>query len=972
MNVASQSYVDDLFQSFLQDPASVPAEWQAYFRELQKRPEPNLANGKTSARGGVAGASSGSSSASSGQTGTAPAGSSSNGAIASSGSAGAGSAPLDRVTTIDSSMADSVRQDRVDQLIRGFRVRGHLHAELDPLGRTRSTNRELLPASYGLGPEDFTRKFSSATIEGDNVRTLEEIFNLLQATYCRSIGVQFMHIDDHGVRNWLQTRMESTGNRCALSRQHQIRILSRLTDAELFEEFTRRKHIGAKTFSLEGGETLIPLLDLVLEKAGEHSVDEVVIGMPHRGRLNVLANIMGKRARSIFWSFNDPAPENNFGRGDVMYHMGYSNTWTTGAGKQVHLSLCFNPSHLEFVNPVAVGRCRSKQDRIGDVERSRAMTVLIHGDAAFAGEGVVQETLNLSELEAYRTGGTLHVILNNQVGFTTCPDQGRSTTYATDVAKMLQIPVFHVNGEDPEAVAQCVQLAMDFRREFHRDVVIDMYCYRKLGHNESDEPRFTQPLMYREIDRRSTVRDGYVKRLVKLGEVSQEDAQRIAAARKEVLEAEFEAARSGTFDPDVQSLGGIWSGYTGGPEPASSPDTGVSLATCSDLLARMAVVPEGFQVFKRLMPVIEARREMARGERSIDWATAELLAFATLAAEGHPVRLTGQDCERGTFSQRHAVLNDVETGAKHYCLKELVPGQAAIEIANSPLSEIAVLGFEYGYSLDQPGSLVLWEAQFGDFWNVAQVIVDQFISSAEDKWKRYSGITMLLPHGFEGAGPEHCSARLERFLTLAAEHNMQIVNPTTAAQHFHLLRRQVKRNWRKPLVVLTPKSLLREAYVSSPLEQFGSGSFQRVLDDPRRSELSGPRHIVLCSGKIAVDLMKHRDEQAQLDFAIVRLEQFYPLPETELVSVLGSYPAGTPVVWAQEEPSNMGACTFMRIRWEDHGLDRFGKLHTICRPESASPSTGSKNAHKIEHHKLVDAIVAGPSAARRVRETSAI
>lgn len=930
MNVSSQSYLEELFQSYLQAPESVPVEWQQFFRQLES------ASGDAVEKGPPGRQQSGSS------------------------------------KPEEAGMDDAVRQDRVDQLIRGFRVRGHLHAGLDPLGRSRGTNRELLPASYGLGPEDFTRRFSSATIEGDNVRTLEEIFNLLQATYCRSIGAQFMHIDDHGVRNWLQTRMESTGNRCSLTREHQIRILSRLTDAELFEEFTRRKHIGAKTFSLEGGETMIPLLDLVFEKAGEHAVDEVIIGMPHRGRLNVLANIMGKRARSIFWSFNDPVPEKNIGGGDVMYHMGYSNPWTTNAGKKVYLSLCFNPSHLEYVNPVAVGRCRSKQDRMGDLDRVRAMTVLIHGDAAFAGEGVVQETLNLSELEAFRTGGTLHVILNNQVGFTTCPDQGRSTTYATDVARMLQIPVFHVNGEDPEAVAQVVQLSMDFRREFHRDVVIDMYCYRKLGHNESDEPRFTQPLMYREIDKRSTVRDGYVKRLLKLGQVSQEDAQRIAAARKEVLEAEFEAARNGTFEPDVQTLGGIWEGYFGGPEPEGTPETGVPLATCSELLQKMGTVPEGFSVFKRLSAAIEARQEMARGDRNVDWATAELLAFATLAAEGHPVRLTGQDSERGTFSQRHAVLTDSETGAKHHCLANLVEGQARVEIANSPLSEIAVLGFEYGYSLDQPNALVLWEAQFGDFWNVAQVIVDQFISSAEDKWKRYSGITMLLPHGFEGAGPEHCSARLERFLTLAAEHNMQIVNPSTSAQHFHLLRRQVKRPWRKPLVVLTPKSLLREPYVACPLAQFVSGSFLRVMDDPRRDEIAVPRHVVLCSGKIAIDLMKHRDENGLLDFAIVRIEQFYPLPVSGLAAILEKYPPGTPVVWAQEEPRNMGACMFMRIRWEDHGLDRFGKLHTLCRAESASPSTGSKNAHKIEHQNLIDSIVAGPLESSRLPEASVV
>ncbi len=929
MNVFSQSYIDELFDSFQNDPASVAPEWQQYFRDFE------------TGRSGLPAKSA---------NGVAP--------VQTTGGHPAG--PGD-----NSPMADAVRQDRVDQLIRGFRVRGHLHAELDPLGRKRAPNHELLPANYNLMPEDFDRVFSSTTIEGDNARTLEEIFNLLQATYCRSIGVQFMHIDDHGVRNWLQTRMERTGNRCQLTREHQIRILSRLTDAELFEEFTRRKHIGAKTFSLEGAETLIPLMDLVLEKAGQHNVREVVIGMPHRGRLNVLANIMGKRARNIFWSFNDPDPENHRGGGDVMYHMGYSNNWVTGSGREVHLSLCFNPSHLEFVNPVAIGRCRSKQDRFGNSDRNECMTVLMHGDAAFAGEGIVQETLNLSELEAYRTGGTLHVVLNNQVGFTTCPEQGRSTTYATDVARMLQIPIFHVNGEDPEAVAQVVDLAMDFREKFRRDVVIDMYCYRKLGHNESDEPRFTQPLMYQEIDRRPTVRDQYVKRLLKLGQVTQEDADKIVAARKETLEGEFEAARNENYVADVQTLDGIWSGYSGGAEPDVTEVTAVPLTVCSDLLEKIGSYPDDFSIFRRLAPVIEARREMARGERNVDWASAELLAFATLAVEGHPVRMTGQDVERGTFSQRHAVLNDSENGTRYETLQHLAPDQAPVLIANSPLSETAVLGFEYGYSLDQPDSLVLWEAQFGDFWNVAQVIVDQFISSAEDKWRRYSGITMLLPHGFEGAGPEHCSARLERFLTLAAEGNMQIVIPSTAAQHFHLLRRQVIRKWRKPLVILTPKSMLREPYVACPLGDFASGSFQKVLDDPRREEITPPRHIVLCSGKIGIDLMKHRDENGQLDFAIVRIEQLYPFPARELEKILSSYPDDTPVVWAQEEPRNMGALYFMKIRWEDFGLDRFGKLHLQSRPESASPSTGSKNAHKLEHHDLIEAIVAGPSVQQR-------
>lgn len=956
MNVSSQSYIDELFADYQRDPQSVPEEWRHYFHNFKAFPRAQV-NGKASpamtsggpvADGPTAAAPSAATAINAVQT---------NASVASPASAGATSVVSTTAAITPPNKASleiALLQDRVDQMIRGYRVRGHLDAQIDPLGIARPGNRELNPESYGISAEDFKRQVSSRTIEGADVRTVEEIVNQLRSTYCRSIGAQFMHIDDYDVRNWLQSRMEKTQNRMTLDRKTQLRILTKLTDAVIFEEFMRKKYLGAKTFSLEGAETLIPLLDLALEKSGEHGVREIVLGMAHRGRLNVLANIMGKRAQNIFWGFDDPNPENNRGGGDVMYHMGYSNDWTTSTGKNVHISLCFNPSHLEFVNAVAMGRCRAKQDRFGDRHRTQCMNVLIHGDAAFIGEGIVQETLNMSELNGYRIGGTLHVIVNNQVGFTTDVADSRSTTYASDVAKMLQIPIFHVNGEDPEAVAQVVDLAMEFRRQFQRDVVIDMYCYRRLGHNESDEPRFTQPLMYRAIDNRPTIRDSYLKHLLKLQEVTSEEAEQIVDARKAALEREFEATRSQKFASDEQSLAGAWQGFVGGAENLSDDvDTGSPLEQLVTVLDGISRHPSTFTINRKLERLMQSRVEMAQLKRPIDWPTAELLAFGTLALEGHTVRLTGQDCERGTFSQRHGVLIDAENGSKYHSLKHLASHQAPIDIYNSPLSEAGVLGFEYGFSLDTPDGLVMWEAQFGDFWNVAQVIVDQFICSAEAKWRRLSGITMLLPHGFEGAGPEHCSARVERFLTLAAQHNIQVAYPTTAAQYFHLLRRQVVRKWRKPLVVLTPKSLLREPAVMSGIEEFTRGTFSRVLPDPLEAQITNPSKIILCSGKIGIDLLKHREQQPTDEIAIIRLEQLYPFPTTDLRKILGRYPADTPITWVQEEPRNMGPWYFARIKWDEQGFSRDWNLSVVCRPESASPSTGSKKAHVIEHNELL-------------------
>ncbi|MDA0700649.1 MAG: 2-oxoglutarate dehydrogenase E1 component, partial [bacterium] len=833
----------------------------------------------------------------------------------------------------------------------------HRLADLNPLGRDAFEVPETEPSFYGFTDAELDRPVLPSTFP--DAATVRDVFEGLQATYTRSIGAQFMHIDDLKVRMWLQARMERTRNWLELSRATQLRILTKLTDAVIFEEFVQKKFVGAKSFSLEGSESLVPLLDLALEKAGSQGVREVVFGMAHRGRLNVLANIMGKHPRTIFREFEDKDPEMRCGRGDVKYHLGYSSDWTTQAGDQLHLSLAFNPSHLEFVNAVAMGRVRGKQDRVGDAERVQGLAILIHGDAAFIGEGIVQETLNMSELEGYRIGGTLHVIVNNQVGFTTGPDQGRSTTYASDVAKMLQSPVFHVNGEDPEAVAQVMEVAMDFRRTFQRDVVIDMYAYRRFGHNEGDEPAFTQPTMYAEIRRRPNVREAYLERLLALGGVTREEADAIAESRREQLEQELTLARGEDFKPVYSAFEGLWRTYAGGKD-AAVPEvaTGLSAADAGRILRSLAVIPDGFTPNPKLARFLKGREEMAAGERPLDWSAGEALGIASLVDAGVRVRLTGQDSERGTFSHRHSVLHDVHTGARHRVFDGLAGESGGVfEVHNSPLSENGVLGFEYGYSLDWPDGLVMWEAQFGDFVNTAQVVIDQFIASGEDKWRRLSGLVLLLPHGFEGAGPEHSSARLERFLQLAAEDNIQVVYPTTPAQMFHLLRRQVLRPWRKPLVVMTPKSLLRHPQAVSTLDEIAEGSFRPVLPDGA-VDPAGVRRVLMCSGKVYFDLLAARDEGKRSDVAIVRLEQLYPLREAEVEAALAPFGADVPVTWVQEEPENMGAWRFLRVTWGQSVAGR--PFDGVTRPASASPATGSAHSHRLEQLDLLRAALGAP------------
>ncbi len=919
LTVTNLDFVERLYADYQQKPASVPPEWQTYFAGLEEGEPgaPAFRLGPTFQRGSLFH------------------------------SAAAPSSPA----RPDGHML--FLQHWVDRLIRAYRVRGHIQAHVDPLSDRVRYVPELDPQYYGLGDADMDRRFVCDTMDPDSRLTLRQIISRLREVYCGMIGIQYMHIDDVRMRHWVQERLEGQTYWEPVPREQQLRILTRLTDAVVFEQFIRKKFVGAKSFSLEGSESLIPLLDLAIERASRAGVKEIVLGMAHRGRLNVLANIIGKSPKEIFREFEDKDPDLYMGGGDVKYHRGYSADYKTVAGRLVHLSLCFNPSHLEFVNPVALGRVRAKQDRVNDADGSQVMGLLIHGDAAFIGEGVVQETLNMSRLPGYRVGGTLHILVNNQIGFTTPPSEGRSTMYATSVAKMLPAPIFHVNGEDPEAVARCIQLAMDFRQTFKLDAVIDMYCYRRLGHNEGDEPSFTQPQLYALIEKRKSVRDGYLEHLLKLGDLTQEEADAIAWKQQERLEQHLSAARVAPKGAPPSSLEGVWKGYRGGPEPREDqPATGLPPERVTALLDRLSQVPEDFNLHPKLKRFMEQRRLMARGEQPLDWAAGEALALASLAADGFRIRFAGQDSHRGTFSQRHAVLHDFHNGLIYTPLQHVTATQAPVDIHNSPLCETGALGFEYGYSLDSPHELVLWEAQFGDFVNAAQVIIDQFIASGEEKWRRLSGLVLLLPHGFEGAGPEHSSGRVERFLALAAEDNLQVVIPTTPAQYFHVLRRQMLRPWRKPLVIFTPKSLLRHPRVVSPVADFTEGGFQRVIPDAGGVDLATARRVILCTGKLYYELDARRQELGRNDVALVRLEQHYPFPRAELEALLARCSPGTNVIWLQEEPENMGAWRYLRVTV---GMQFPGPLPFtgICRPAAASPATGSAVAHHIEQEELL-------------------
>ena len=829
----------------------------------------------------------------------------------------------------------------VQSLIYRYRDMGHLLACTDPLSPCKTEHPLLTLAAFGLEPSDLDRTFHTRRFYRDSA-TLREIVEVLEDTYCRSIGVEFMHIQSPPERQWLIDRMEPGRNRLAPEREQKLAIMVKLQEAALFEAFLNRRFVGQTRFSLEGGDALIPLLDTVVTQAAQGGVSDLIIGMPHRGRLNVLANIFRKPLENIFAEFADNAEHGVVGEGDVKYHKGFSIDVTVGEGHGIHLTLAANPSHLEAINPVVEGKCRARQDRYGDERGARVLPVLIHGDAAFAGQGGVAETVNLSQLAGYRTGGTLHVVLNNQIGFTTLPADARSTLYATDVAKMVQSPVFHVQGDDPEAVVQAARLALEYRQAFGKDVVVEIICYRRYGHNEGDEPYFTQPLMYEKIANRPPLHELYGARLAEEGvprPLLEKTAQEITARLEGAVGPESEAADAG--------FRGSWSAIQREYAPLKV-ETGVAGETLSGLMEKLTSVPEGFTPHPKLATLLRKRREaLARGD-GIEWGAAEALAFATLLSAGNSVRLSGQDVRRGTFSQRHCTLFDFHTEAHHVPLAAVAAGEARFHVYDSMLSENAVLGFEYGYSVEAPQTLTLWEAQYGDFANGAQVIIDQFVATGETKWDRVSGLVMLLPHGYEGQGAEHSSARIERFLQLCGVNNMQVAYPSTPAQFFHLLRRQLKQPFRKPLVVFTPKSLLRHPLCVSRLEDFTGGWFREILpadDNPERV-----REVIICTGKIYFELLERKTSDQREDVALVRIEQLYPLRTDLLREALLQYRNAAGYRWVQEEPRNMGAWSFIRPYLAEI-LGREARY--VGRDEEAAPAVGSHRQHKLEQERVV-------------------
>jgi 2-oxoglutarate dehydrogenase E1 component len=847
-----------------------------------------------------------------------------------------------RITVID-----SFKQAQVGRYINAHRSHGHLQADLDPLSPSPAPHPKLKLSHFGLDDADLEQTFTLTNFQGGGQKKLKHIVFALQQTYCGRIGVEYMHVQDHDAREWLQARMEACSNQPSFTREQKVRILRRLHKAELFEKFLHTRFVGQKRFSLEGGETMIAALDAMIEFSPELGVEEIVMGMAHRGRLSVLTNILRKPFEVLFEQFSENyIPHTVGGDGDVKYHLGYEAELSTTSGKPVEVRLAANPSHLEIVNPVVEGKARARQRIRGDVDRRRVCPFLIHGDAAFAGQGVVAETLNFSQLPGYRTGGTVHFVINNQIGFTTNPSDARSTRYCTDVAKLIEAPVFHVNGDDPEAVCYVTRLALEFRVKFQRDVVIDMYCYRRHGHNESDEPAFTQPVLYKKIAAHPLISTPYSERLIKENTLSVEGAEAIKAEYTAAMNASFEkakaaeaatAAKGETKSPFEGSNAIFQPGFKHDPVP-----TAVSAKIISKVVDGLTKVPANFKVNPKIKRILDARSQSHKDGGPVDWGFGEALAFGTLLVEGTPVRLSGQDCERGTFSHRHAVLYDSDTREKYVPLLNIDDKQERFCVYNSLLSEAAVLGFDYGYSLDYPQMLCIWEAQFGDFANGAQVVIDQFLASSESKWQRASGMVLLLPHGYEGQGPEHSSARLERFLQLCAEDNMQVANITTPANYFHALRRQMKRDFKKPLIVMSPKSLLRSPVATSKIEEFTSGAFQEIIDDATVTK--GAKRLILCSGKVYYDLDAYRTANQVADTAIVRVEQLYPLHKDKLAALAKAH-GKAKLVWCQEESQNNGAWSFIAPQLEEI----FGRKPAYAgRDASASPAVGALSLHKLE------------------------
>ncbi len=918
---ANAPFLEELYETYLKDPALVSDEWRAYFDALQDdQSEERRDIGHSEVRERML-------------------------AVTASPKGAA-------VTVVRDNAQNAAKQVAVLQLINAYRFRGHRQANLDPLNQyERPVVAELDPSFHGLTAADMDVVFNTGSLQGPDQASLRDILDIVRTTYCGTIGAEYMHIVETSQKRWIQQRLEICRAQPDFDAAKRKTLLERVIAAGALEEYLHTKYVGQKRFSLEGSESTIALLDQLVEDAGRHGLKECVVGMAHRGRLNVLVNIVGKHPSKLFAEFEGKGPIETRS-GDVKYHMGFSSDIQTPSGP-VHLTLAFNPSHLEIIDPVVEGSVRARQDRRQDNDRNQVLALLIHGDAAFAGQGVVMETLNLSQTRGYMTGGTVHIIINNQFGFTTSdPLDSRSTLYCTDVAKMVQAPILHVNGDDPEAVAMAARIALDFRMEFNKDVVVDVICYRKHGHSEADEPAATQPIMYQHIRNHPGVRKIYTEKLVSAGVIKPGDAEAMAARYIDALENNQVVSRphanvtdgrySINFDP---FRGTHWRNATA---------TAISAERIKRLGDRFNTVPENFTLHRAVTRVLADRRAMAAGEKSCDWGFAETLAYATLLSEGCPIRISGQDSARGTFFHRHAVIHDQKTGETYLPLQNLAADQGSFLVINSTLSEEAVLGFEYGYASSEPNSLVIWEAQFGDFANGAQVVIDQFIASSEEKWGRFCGLVMLLPHGYDGQGPEHSSARLERYLQLCAEDNMQVCYPTTPAQMFHMLRRQQVRPYRKPLIVMSPKSLLRHRLSVSPLLEITDGQFQVVIDETDKLDKSKVKRILACSGKVYFDLVEARREQGIEDCAIIRLEQLYPFPKDEMQATLVQYPNASELVWVQEEPRNQGAWSMLLSARHLRGcIDESQSLTCVARPYSASPAVGYASLHLEQQQTII-------------------
>lgn len=919
------TYVEQLFETYLTDPNAIPEEWRSYFDQLPsveggagrdvdhsviREQFEHIARNQRFLSGGV---------------------------------------PANATSSADK------KQIRVLQLINAFRFRGHQESKLDPLGVwQRKQVEDLDPRFHELGDSDMDLEFQTGSLNfGSESMKLGDIVEGLRKTYCESIGAEYMHVVDTRIKRWFQQRMEPVRSRPEYEVETRKHILERLVAAEGLEKYLGSRYPGVKRFGLEGGESLIPCLDELIQRAGSYGAKEIVLGMAHRGRLNVLVNTLGKNPRELFDEFEGKKLA-DFGSGDVKYHQGFSSNVMTPGG-EVHLAMAFNPSHLEIVSPVVEGSVRARQDRRGDTVGDQVVPIVMHGDAAFAGQGVVMETFQGSETRGFGIGGTIHIVINNQVGFTTHKkEDARSTEYCTDVAKMVQAPILHVNADDPEAVMFVTRMAMDYRKEFHRDIVIDLVCYRRRGHNEADEPAATQPLMYDKIRKLKSTRVQYADRLVAEGVITEEESKQMENEYRDALDNGEHVAKSLVKEPNTD-LYVDWTPYLG-HEWTAKCETSVPLKTIQELGKKITQLPEGFSIQRQVSKIIKDREKMTAGALALNWGYGEMMAYATLLNEGHPVRITGQDVGRGTFSHRHAVLHNQKDGSTHISLKELAEDQPRFDIYDSYLSEEAVMAFEYGYASTSPNSLVVWEAQFGDFANGAQVVIDQFLTSGEHKWGRLCGLTLLLPHGYEGQGPEHSSARLERYLQLCAQHNIQVCVPSTPSQVFHMLRRQAKRPLRKPLIAITPKSLLRHKEAVSDLDDLTTGTFKTVLPEKEPSDPSKVTRLILCAGKVYFDLLEKKKADERDDVAIVRIEQLYPFPEDDLDELMSQYTNLENVVWCQEEPMNQGAwyCSQHHMHHSLHRHDPKLKLQYAGRAPSAAPACGHMSVHIEEQKQLIN------------------